>query len=54
MPAFPDGRKALGAMLVNSTNMTAEEWQMYEDVLSSSLNFENVAMQVNAECRRLL
>ena len=54
VPAFPDGRKALGAMLVNSTNMTAEEWQMYEDVLSSSLDFENVAMQVNAECRRLL
>ena len=54
VPAFPDGRKALGAMLVNSTNMTAEEWQMYEDVVSSSLDFENVAMQVSAECRRLL
>ena len=53
VPAFPDAREALGAMLVNSTRMTSEEWQMYEDALSSSLNFENVAIQVNAECGRL-
>ena len=53
-PAFPLEREALGAMLVNSSDMTSEEWQMYEDALSSSLNFENVAMQVNANCGRLL
>ena len=53
MPAFPDAREALGAMLVNSTRMTSEEWQMYEDALSSSLDFENVAIQVNADCGRL-
>ena len=27
---------------------------MYEDALSSSLDFENVAIQVNADCGRLL
>ena len=53
-PAFPDAREALGAYLVNSSNMTSEEWQMYEDALSSSLDFENVAIQVNADCGRLL
>ena len=53
-PAFPDRREALGAYLVNSTRMTSEEWQMYEDALSDSLDFENVAIQVNADCGRLL
>ena len=52
-PAFPDAREALGAYLVNSSNMTSGEWQMYEDALSSSLDFENVAIQVNADCGRL-
>ena len=53
-PAFPDGREALGAYLVNSSDMTSEEWQMYEDALHDSLDFENVAIQVNADCGRLL
>ena len=53
-PAFPDAREALGAYLVNSSGMTSGEWQMYEDALRDSLDFENVAIQVNAECGRLL
>ena len=53
-PAFPDAREALGAYLVNSSDMTSEEWQMYEDALHDSLDFENVAIQVNADCGRLL
>ena len=53
-PAFPDAREALGAYLVNSSNITSGEWQMYEDALHDSLDFENVAIQVNAECGRLL
>ena len=52
-PAFPDAREELGAYLDNSTRMTSEEWQMYEDALHDSLDFENVAIQVNAECGRL-
>ena len=53
-PAFPDAREALGAYLVSASNMTSGEWQMYEDALHDSLDFDNVAIQVNADCGRLL